>query len=87
MGLHKVLNKLVTEEKFVDKSEECYLYASISTPPLKIVSKNGSENSMDYTVQCPTCGSLRNYGTEIYMLNGDHYCETIGCRERCISHG
>ena len=43
MSLYKELNRAVTGNKFIDKSEDEYIYASLSQPPIKIVSKNGSK--------------------------------------------
>lgn len=83
--MEKVLNKLIMKENFVDKDRDNYIYASLSQPPLKIVDKNESESELDFTVVCPTCENHVNYGTEIFMLSGDHYCIKEGCREKLLA--
>ena len=35
----KLLNLIVTQEKFVNKNTDEYIYASLSQPPIKIVNK------------------------------------------------
>ena len=80
----KLLNLIVTQENFVNKDTEKYLYASLSQPPIKIIDKNGSNDELDYTVECPNCGSHVNYGEHTYMLSGHIYCDTKGCRESLI---
>ena len=80
----KLLSLIVTQENFVNKDTEKYLYASLSQPPIKIINKNGSNSELDYTVECPNCGSHVNYGEHIYMLSGHIYCDTKGCRESLI---
>lgn len=80
----KLLNLIVAQENFVNKNTEEYLYASLSQPPIKIIDENGSDDELDYTVECPNCGSHVNYGEHIYMLSGHIYCDTKGCRENLI---
>ena len=80
----KLLNLMLTKEKFVDKNTDEYIYASLSQPPIKIIDKNGSNDELDYTVECPNCGSHVNYGEHTYMLSGHIYCDTKGCRESLI---
>lgn len=80
----KLLNLIVTQENFVNKNTEEYLYASLSQPPIKIVDKNNSDDELDYIVECPNCGSHINYGKHTYMLSGHIYCDTKGCRESLI---
>lgn len=80
----KALNKVVTAEDFVDKDTNDYIYASLSQPPLLITNKNNSTNEFDFTVKCPTCGCEINYGQEIFMLSGHHYCINEGCREKLL---
>lgn len=80
----KLLNLIVTQENFVNKDTEKYLYASLSQPPIKIIDKNGSDDELDYTVECPNCGSHVNYGEHTYMISGHIYCDTKGCRENLI---
>lgn len=78
----KMLNMAVMGDKFEDKSLDDYIYASLSQPPIKIIDKNGSDDELDYTVECPNCGSYVNYGEHTYMLSGHIYCDTDGCREK-----
>lgn len=80
----KLLNLIVTQENFVNKDTEEYLYASLSQPPIKIIDKNGSDDELDYIVECPNCGSHVNYGEHTYMISGHIYCDTKGCRENLI---
>ena len=80
-----LLNFLVTQDNFVLKDTDKYLYASLSQPPIKIIDKNGSDNELDYTVECPNCGSYVNYGKQTYMKSGYIYCDNEGCREKLIN--
>jgi hypothetical protein len=79
--LSKQINKRVTGKKFVDEDINSYLYASLTQPPIRIISKNGSEDELDFTVQCPNCGKHVNYGKEMHMLNGFLYCDGH-CRKK-----
>lgn len=78
----KQLNAFVTGFGFVNESIDEYIYASLSQPPIKIISKNDSDDELDYTVECPNCGSYVNYGNDTYMLSGYIYCINKGCREK-----
>lgn len=78
----KVLNHLVTGNKFVDKDTSEYIYASLSQPPIKIIDKHNSTDELDFTVECPNCGKYVNYGEETFMLSGHIYCSNKGCREK-----
>lgn len=78
----KCLNATVMGQKFENKDLDEYLYASLSQPPIKIIDKCGSNDELDYIVECPTCGSHVNYGNSIFMLNGHLYCAKEGCREK-----
>lgn len=80
-----LLNFLVTQDNFVLKDTDKYLYASLSQPPIKIIDTNGSDNELDYTVECPNCGSYVNYGEQTYMKSGYIYCDNEGCREKLIN--
>lgn len=82
--MFKGLNKIVAADNFIDKCTDNYIYASLSQPPLKIINKNGSNDELDYTVICPTCNKQVNYGKEIFMLSGHHYCINKGCREKLL---
>ena len=77
----KELNKSITGTRFVDKSVDEYIYASLSQPPIKIIDKCGSNDELDYIVECPNCGSHVCYGTDIFMNSGHIYCSNKGCRE------
>lgn len=79
--LNKQLNKYVMQDDFIDKNTNEYIYASLAQPPIKILNKNGSNDEMDFTVECPNCHNAVRYGDSIYMLNGYIYCNTKGCRE------
>jgi len=81
MDYAKMLNKAVMGNKFVDEDTNEYLYASLSQPPIKIIDKNGSNDELDYTVECPHCHSHVNYGKETYMIGGHIYCGRGNCRE------
>lgn len=78
----KVLNSIVMGDRFEDKDTDDYIYASLSQPPLKVMDKHNSTNEFDWDVKCPTCGAIINYGKEIFMLSGHHYCIHDGCREK-----
>jgi len=81
----KMLNMAITGDKFVDENLDNYIYASLTQPPIKIIDKNGSDDELDYTVECPNCGSYVNYGEHTYMLSGHIYCDTNGCREKAFN--
>lgn len=81
----KLLNATITQDNFVDKDLDNYIYASLSQPPIKIINKNGSNDELDYTVECPNCGANVNYGDDIFMLGGHIYCSTKNCREKLIN--
>lgn len=80
--LAKMLNASITENNYVDKSLDEYIYASLSQPPIKIINKNNSNDELDYTVECPNCGSHVNYGEQIFMISGHIYCSNDGCRAK-----
>lgn len=82
----KLLNKLITQEKFDDKPLDEYIYASLSQPPIKIIDKRGSSDELDYIVECPNCKSHVCYGTDIYMYSGHIYCSNKGCREEVVKN-
>ena len=81
MSVYKELNRAVTGNKFIDKNEDEYIYASLSQPPIKIINKNGSDDELDYTVECPGCHRHVNYGDEIFMVSGHIYCSNKNCRD------
>ena len=73
----------------VDRVENCknvdeYIYASLSQPPIKIIDKNGSNDDLDFTVECPNCGNHVNYGNEIFMISGHIYCSNENCRKNAM---
>lgn len=78
----KLLNALVTGNKFENRDIDEYIYASLSQPPIKIINKNDSDDELDYTVECPNCGNHVNYGTQIFMRSGHLYCNNKGCMEK-----
>lgn len=78
----KSLNKMIMGDRFEDKDIDNYIYASLSQPPLEVVDKHNSNNIFDWDVVCPTCYAVVNYGHEIFMLSGHHYCIHEGCREK-----
>ena len=77
----KQLNKMIMGNKFIDEDIDNYIYASLSQPPIKIISKNNSKNECDYTVECPNCGRYINYGKETFMVSGHIYCSSENCRK------
>ena len=80
----KLLNFQITGSKFVNKSTDEYLYASLSQPPIKILDKRGSDDELDYIVECPNCHSAVCYGTDTFMLAGHIYCSNGNCREEVV---
>ena len=76
------LNQMITGQKFKDPDE--WLYTSLSQPPIKVIDKNGSDDEMKWTVECPNCGAHKNYGEQIFMNSGHIYCDADGCREKLI---
>ena len=85
MSIYKELNKIVTENEFIDKDENNYIYASLSQPPIKIIDKNNSNDIMDYTVECPNCHRYVNYGNEIFRVSGHLYCSDEHCRKEVFT--
>ena len=83
--IFKSLNRYVLKNDFLDKSMDEYLYASISQPPIRIISRNDSDNELEYTVECPNCGNNVNYGRHTYMLSGYIYCDNKGCKDSLMS--
>ena len=81
----KFINAKVTGENFVNKDLDNYIYASLSSPPIKIIDKCGSDDELDYIVECPVCGSHVKYGTSIFMLSGYLYCDNNNCRNNLIN--
>ena len=79
----KAINKSLTGKKFIDKNIFEYLYASLTQPPIKIIDKCGSDDELDFIVECPNCKSHINYGEHIFMLAGHLYCDTEECRKNC----
>ena len=77
----KILNFMITRDKFVNEDEDKYIYASLSQPPIKIIDKNNSDDELDFTVECPNCHRHINYGTEVFMVSGHIYCSGENCRE------
>ena len=76
-SVEKELNK-------IDKNEGEYIYASLTQPPIKIISKNNSEDELDFTVECPNCHKEVNYGDDLKMLSGYLYCDEV-CRLKLLS--
>lgn len=82
----KCLNAQITNKNFIDKDLDNYIYASLSQPPIKIIDKCGSDDELDYIVECPNCGSHVKYGTSIFMLSGHLYCDKNDCRNKLINN-
>lgn len=82
----KYINSQVTDKNFVNKDLDNYIYASLSQPPLKIIDKCGSDDELDFIVECPNCGSHVKYGTSTFMLSGHIYCDSKDCRDRLINN-
>lgn len=80
----KLLNFCVTGDKFVNKNADDYIYASLSQSPIKILDKRGSDDELDYIVECPNCHSAVCYGTDTFMVAGHIYCSNGNCREEVI---
>lgn len=66
------------------KNPDDWLYASLSQLPLRVVDKHGSDDDLDWDVECPNCGAIVNYGEHLFMLSGSFYCSTDGCREKLL---
>lgn len=81
----KVLNAIVTQDKFENKDLDDYIYASLSQPPIKVLDKKNSDDELDYIVECPNCHSAVCYGTDTFMYAGHIYCSNKGCREEVVS--
>lgn len=82
--ISKMLNAAVTGSKFVNRSLDEYIYASLSQPPIKIIDKRGSNDELDYIVECPNCKSHVCYGTDTFMISGYIYCSNKGCKETLL---
>ena len=81
----KVLNAIVTQDKFENKDLDDYIYASLSQSPIKVLDKKNSDDELDYIVECPNCHSAVCYGTDTFMYAGHIYCSNKGCREEVVS--
>lgn len=81
----KVLNAIVTQDKFENKDLDDYIYASLSQPPIKVLDRKNSDDELDYIVECPNCHSAVCYGTDTFMYAGHIYCSNKGCREEVVS--
>lgn len=66
------------------KDPDEWLYASLSQPPIKVNEKHGSDDSLDWDVECPNCGAIVNYGKNTFMIGGRIYCSNKGCREKLL---
>ena len=80
----RMLNIMVRQTVDTDKDIDNYLYASLSQPPIKIIDKRNSDDTLDYIVECPNCKSHICYGTDTFMISGHIYCSKDGCREEVI---
>ena len=80
----KIINSAVTGDKFVSRDTNEYIYASLSQPPIRIVDKCGSEDELDFMVECPNCGSCVNYGHDIFMISGRLYCNVGNCYNKLL---
>ena len=76
-----MLNRAVTGAK-CQGPDGMELYASISQPPIKVIDKHGTDDEMEWTVECPNCGAHKKYGTQVFMNSGRIYCDAKGCREK-----
>ena len=84
--LGKIINASLLGDRHMDKPLDEYMYASLTQPPIKIIDKCGSEDEMDYIVECPNCGNHVVYGESIYMIGGHLYCSNEKCREEVINN-
>lgn len=80
----KGINKTIMGDKFENKDLNEYIYASLTQPPIRIIDKNGSNDVLDFTVECPNCHKHVNYGNSMYMLNGYLYCDEE-CRKKLLT--
>lgn len=80
----KQLNASITGKSFDNKDLDNYIYSSLSQPPIKIINKCGSDDELDYIVECPNCKSHVKYGTSIFMLSGHLYCDVDNCRNKLL---
>ena len=80
-AIYKLLNEIVSSSP-EDKDPNDYIYGSLTQPPLKVVNKHNIDDEMKWDVECPNCGQVVNYGEEIFMMSGHHYCIHKGCREK-----
>ena len=78
----KAMNKMIMGKDHFDGDIDNYIYASLTQPPIKIIDKNDSDDELNYTVECPNCGSYVNYGYQIFMRSGHIYCNNKGCLEK-----
>lgn len=77
--LAKQLNAIITGKDFIDRPINDYIYVSLTHLPIKIIDKKGSEDELDYMVECPYCHNVVCYGSDIFMNSGKIYCSN--CRE------
>lgn len=83
--MFKALNARVLGDKHIDENPNDYIYGSLTQPPIRVIDKNGSEDMLDWTVECPNCKKHVSYGTETFMFSGHIYCSNEGCREEVVA--
>ena len=78
--VNQILYMKVSGEAEV-KNPNDYIFSSLTNPPLKVVNRHGTDDEMEWDVECPNCNKIVNYGEGTAMVSGHVYCFTEGCRE------
>ena len=82
---YMILNKAVMGKKFTKKDPDDYIYASLTQPPVKVINRNGTDDEMDWTVECPNCHRHVNFGHQLFMCAGRFYCDDEKCRKDVVT--
>lgn len=78
---YAALNMMVRQDYKDFKDPDDYIYASLSQPPIRVIDKHGTDDELEWTVECPNCKRAVNYGHEIFMVSGHIYCSDDKCRD------
>lgn len=77
----KSMNLIVSQENFVDKNPDDFIYASLTQPPIKVLDKKDTDIELNWIVECPNCHMAVCYGNELISLPHGKlacdYCQNI----------
>lgn len=82
--MNRAIVKRIAGDKFQSRNPNEYLYPSLTQPPVKVLQHNGTDNELEWTVECPNCHQPAVYGTHLFMISGECYCAAPGCRQKLV---